>query len=139
MRLGGWVDLTVVGEAGDKELRQFNLWSQQSATDDPLDHDAVKAAVLRLAAWAGDAPAPIRASYHWWRPDRVEIERDGLRSPLPHPVGPGEQVTLAFRFRAPDQPGRYLLAVDLVEEGLAWFSDAGVPPLAVPITVTSAA
>lgn len=86
--------------------------------------------------WAGDVPAPVRVSYHWWRPDRVEVERDGLRSPLPRTVEPGTQATIAFRLRTPDQPGKYLLAVDLVEEGLAWFSDAGVPCLTVPVTVT---
>jgi hypothetical protein len=86
--------------------------------------------------WSPDAPAPVRASYHWWRPDRVELERDGLRSPLPHAVAPGAQATIAFSIRVPDQPGPYLLAVDMVEEGLAWFSDAGVACLAVPVTVT---
>jgi len=85
--------------------------------------------------WSTDVAAPVRASYHWWRPDRVELERDGLRSPLPHVVEPGEQATIAFRVRAPELPGRYLLAVDMVEEGLAWFSDAGVPCLVVAVTV----
>jgi len=46
-------------------------------------------------------------------------------------------VTIAFRVRAPERPGRYLLAVDLVEEGVAWFSDAGVAPLTVKVTVRS--
>jgi hypothetical protein len=85
--------------------------------------------------WASAEPAPVLASYHWWRPDQVELERDGLRSPLPKPVAPGETVTLAFRVRAPERPGRYLLAVDVVEEGVAWFSDAGVAPLTMRVTV----
>jgi PD-(D/E)XK nuclease superfamily len=59
VRLGGWVDLAVVDEHGGKELRQFNLWSMQAPGDDPLLHDAVKAAVLRLAAWVGDAPLRV--------------------------------------------------------------------------------
>jgi len=106
MRLGGWVDLTVVGEAGDKELRQFNLWSQQSATDDPLDHDAVKAAVLRLAAWAGDAPLRVvwadlvrglasecivdlrrdgdLAELRSWLDGRVEVVRRRIATPAAH-------------------------------------------------------
>jgi SAM-dependent methyltransferase len=85
--------------------------------------------------WASVEPAPIQASYHWWRTDQVELARDGLRSPLPKPVAPGETVTLAFRVRAPERPGRYRLAVDLVEEGVAWFSDAGVAPLTLRLTV----
>jgi SAM-dependent methyltransferase len=85
--------------------------------------------------WASAEPAPVQASYHWWRTDQVELERDGLRSPLPHPVAPGETVTVAFRVCAPERPGRYLLAVDLVEEGVAWFSDAGIPPMRLTVRV----
>jgi hypothetical protein len=59
LRLGGWVDLAVVDAHGGKELRQFNLWSQRESTDDPLTHDAVKAAVLRLASWVGSAPLTV--------------------------------------------------------------------------------
>ncbi|HXY92851.1 MAG TPA: PD-(D/E)XK nuclease family protein [Acidimicrobiia bacterium] len=55
IRLGGWVDLTVVDGDGAKELRQFELWDGRVPGDDPLELDSVRAAVLRLAGWAGDA------------------------------------------------------------------------------------
>jgi RecB family exonuclease len=56
LRIGGWVDLTVVDERGRKELRQLELWGGRQRGPDPLDHGAVKVAVLRLARWAGPDP-----------------------------------------------------------------------------------
>ncbi len=59
LRLGGWVDLTVVGEDGTRELRQFDLWNGRAPNADPLELDPVKAAVLRLAQWASDTPLRV--------------------------------------------------------------------------------
>jgi hypothetical protein len=36
---------------------------------------------------------------------------------------------------APDKPGRYVLAYDLVHETVAWFSQKGVIPLEIDINV----
>ena len=52
-RLGGWVDLTVVGEGGTKELRQLDFWVGP-VPEDPLDDWKVKLALLRLDDWLGD-------------------------------------------------------------------------------------
>ena len=54
VRIGGWVDLTVVGEDGTWELRQLDLWDGRRPVEDPLELEAVWVAVLRLARWAGD-------------------------------------------------------------------------------------
>jgi PD-(D/E)XK nuclease superfamily len=54
LRLGGWVDLALVGDGGAKEYRHFELWNGRAPVCDPLELESVKAAVLRLASWAGD-------------------------------------------------------------------------------------
>jgi hypothetical protein len=54
VRVGGWVDLTVVGDDGTKELRQLDLWRSRAPRDDPLELPAVWLAVLRLRPWVGD-------------------------------------------------------------------------------------
>ena len=59
MRIGGWVDLTVTGGDGAKELRQLDLWGGRAPVDDPLELDAVRVAVLRLARWCGDEPLRV--------------------------------------------------------------------------------
>jgi SAM-dependent methyltransferase len=87
-------------------------------------------------AWTSDGGGRVFASYHWLDRRRKIVVRDGVRSPLPRPLAPGDECGVAIRLRAPDRPGRYLLALDLVDEGTAWFSDAGVPCLLVPFRVS---
>ena len=53
-------------------------------------------------------------------------------------VAPGGTGRFAFTVRAPDAPGDYPQYFNLVQEGVAWFSDSGVPPddqLQVRLTV----
>jgi glutamate-1-semialdehyde aminotransferase len=50
-------------------------------------------------------------------------------------VGPGEEATVHFPFRAPDTPGVHRVAVDLVHAGITRFSDQHVSPWPIDITV----
>lgn len=60
VRVGGWVDLTMVHPDGTKELRQLNLWSNpRTPRDDPFEHEAVWVAVLRLRPWVGTDPLVV--------------------------------------------------------------------------------
>lgn len=74
---------------------------------------------------------PVLLSYHWLDQKGGMVIEDGMRSPLPRPIAPGESATVAFRVQCPDEPGRYTLAVDLVHEHVTWFSRAGVPALRI--------
>lgn len=58
VRIGGWVDLTVVGADGRRELRQLELWGRR-APDDPLADWSVRTAVVRLADWLGEGPVTL--------------------------------------------------------------------------------
>jgi hypothetical protein len=53
--------------------------------------------------------------------DRHLLVREGGRYPFPADLHPGQQTLLPFDVRAPEVPGEYLLAVDLVEENVRWF------------------
>ena len=53
---------------------------------------------------------------------------DGLRTPLERVVAPGETLRQQVALRAPIPPGRYRLAVDLVEEHRFWLSELGNAP-----------
>lgn len=89
--------------------------------------------------WSSDDPAgAFNLSYHWLDPAGDEVVFDGLRTPLERPLGPGEVLEQPLRIVAPDAPGRYRLAVDLVHEGHTWFSEAGNPALEVAIRVRPA-
>jgi hypothetical protein len=59
LRIGGWVDLAVVGPDGAKELRHVDLWGGRAPNEDPLELESVRVAVLRLSGWAVDQPIRV--------------------------------------------------------------------------------
>lgn len=64
-------------------------------------------------------------SYHWKTNDGVMYLKEGERTPLPEVVRGGKTFSLHVDIRAPLEPGRYLLELDMVREGVTWFSEAG--------------
>ncbi|HEY6041842.1 MAG TPA: hypothetical protein VIX58_06895, partial [Anaerolineae bacterium] len=60
---------------------------------------------------------------------------DGARTELPREVAPGESITLDAEVHPPDHPGMYRLEVELVNEGVAWFSERGVTPFSREVQV----
>ena len=55
--------------------------------------------------------------------------------PLPHSVAPSETVRLRIRTPAPQQNGRYVLKLDLVNQHVCWFEDAGSDPLTFEFSI----
>ena len=88
--------------------------------------------------WSSAGETPIFLSYHWLDASGVMVEEDGLRTPLPRTVAPGDACTMSLRVRTPAAAGRYTLAIDLVEEGVTWFSRAGAPTRQVRVTARGA-
>lgn len=72
--------------------------------------------------WKGQGAASIKLSYHWLDEAGIVVEFDGLRTPLPHAVKPGNRLALRQKIQAPEAPGRYILELDPVYEHVAWFS-----------------
>ena len=87
------------------------------------------------ANWRSHAHSGIYVSYHWLDQRRNPIVWDGLRTYLPHSVAPGEQLELAIAVRGAIPPGRYRLALDLVDEGRLWFGELGGNPLELDVAV----
>lgn len=106
------------------------------ATLEPSEITTVPVTV-RNAGSAPISPVNLALSYHWndaADPKRV-IVWDGRRTAIGRPIGPGETHTAGLRLQAPDQPGEYVLEVDLVREGVAWFSKKGSPTSSHPVSV----
>lgn len=76
---------------------------------------------IGAVAWHDD----VVASYHWLDERGNAIVWDGIRTPLPNTVSPGERAKLGISVRAPIPPGRYRFALDLVAEHRAWFGELG--------------
>jgi hypothetical protein len=67
----------------------------------------------------------FRLSYHWLDDLGNAIVWDGLRAPLE--AAPGQVTRVELPIRAPIPPGRYRLAVDVVDENRLWFGEVGEP------------
>ena len=65
---------------------------------------------------------PVHLGNHWLSRDGELLQLDDGRAPLPHDVAPGEEVELELPVTAPAEPGDYVLELDLVQEGVAWFA-----------------
>jgi glycosyl transferase-like sugar-binding protein len=65
----------------------------------------------------------IRLAYRLYGPDGSAVVAEGLRTPLPGPVDPGQTVVAPLTVVAPTK-GRHVLEVDLVHERVRWFGDA---------------
>ena len=77
--------------------------------------------VFLASHWLDDRDNPI----HW----------DGPRNPVP-PLAPGERAAVDAVLHVPIPPGRYRLALDMVAELRAWFSELGSPMLSQDVQVT---
>lgn len=78
---------------------------------------------------------PIRASYHWADSSGNIVERDGLRTEFPSPLGPMRLATFDLAVLAPGVPGDYTLVFSLVQERFAW-ADELRPDVAVRVLAT---
>jgi SAM-dependent methyltransferase len=88
--------------------------------------------------WNSQDTSPVFLSYHWQDRSGRTLVRDGWRSALPAVLAQGQQAQATVRVQAPEDVGDLVLAIDLVHEGVAWFSDHGVPPASVPVRVQRA-
>jgi hypothetical protein len=73
--------------------------------------------------WWAHGKRPVNLSYHWHDRKGNVIEQDGLRTPLPRDVGPGESIRLPGLLRAPQRVGALRLTWTLVQEEVAWFDE----------------
>jgi SAM-dependent methyltransferase len=88
------------------------------------------------------SPIPWEYDGHWyialgnhWLDDRGNLVRlDDGRAPLPV-LSPNNSVDLNLEITAPPRPGRYLLELDVVQEGVTWFANKGSPTLRLPVCV----
>jgi len=96
-------------------------------------------------AWVDDGswplPGVVRVGARWTDADGAVVD-DSTRASLGALMWPGDRVAVELLIAAVDAdgapltPGRYTLAVDLVQEGFAWFAAPGAEPLRLAVEVT---
>lgn len=90
------------------------------------------------APWLTSGAYPVRVGYRWLNAAGFPVVADGGRAALPAPVPPGMLVRAELRVEAPPEPGNYTLQIELLEEGMAWFSHHGIPPLNLAVSFAAA-
>ena len=71
----------------------------------------------------------------WLDSDGKLITNMDGRYGLPADLGPGRDVEVPLEITAPAKPGKYILQLDMVQEGVTWFQDKGSPVLKVNVDV----
>lgn len=71
----------------------------------------------------------VRLGAHLLRSDEEELNWDCGRAGLSRDVSTGESADLEFVFRAPKEPGDYIIEFDMVAEHITWFEDFGAGTL----------
>ncbi|MEX2229390.1 MAG: hypothetical protein WEB13_07100, partial [Dehalococcoidia bacterium] len=88
------------------------------------------------APWTSTGASPINLSYHWHDQSGNTVRWDGERTPLVGDVAPGAAATLQMKLTAPATGGTYRLTIDMVREGVGWFSSlGGTVPMTVDVVV----
>jgi hypothetical protein len=107
----------------------------------PVEAGAAQEATVELenagsATWRTRGRAEgLFLSYHWLDPRGNPIVWDNPRTPLERPVPPGEVLRQRLHLRGPVPPGRYRLALDLLEEDRFWLAELGNEPLEEDVDV----
>lgn len=84
--------------------------------------------------WRTSGRDEVAMSYRWMTyPEMVPVEVDYIINPLPGDVVSGEEADVEVTFTTPDEPGRYVLLIELVKAGVGWFSATGTKPVIVPL------
>ena len=116
------------------------------ADDTPEAIDAGGSATVSLSfsnagalTWPAGRAAPVRLSYHWLRgacPGAEAAVWYGGRTALTSDVAPGAEVTdLVMTVAAPATAGNFCLELDLVREGVTWFSSVAAATLKRTVSI----
>jgi SAM-dependent methyltransferase len=73
-------------------------------------------------AWRPAEHGELNVGDHWRDAAGRLVRLDDGRAPLPGELEPGAEAEVELPVTAPDEPGDYLLEVDVVQEGVAWFA-----------------
>lgn len=74
-----------------------------------------------------DNPTGVNLAYHWLTTDKIMLLREGIRTQLVADLASRRTADLTLCVIPPDEPGIYLLELDMVREGVTWFSESGSP------------
>ena len=116
-----------LAEAGGEAVPIAGGQSLLAGLNMRLSSPKVLVDIGNLAELTGQSYADgiVRLGAHLLGADEEELNWDGGRAILPRDLNPGESAEIEFVFRAPEQPGDYIIEFDMVAEHVTWFEDFG--------------
>lgn len=81
----------------------------------------------------------VQLTHRWVQPNGAIVVGNEARAALPCDLPPGEGLDLVLWFTVPAEGGRYVLELDMVQEGVAWFHEKGSAPARVSCRVEGGA
>ena len=85
--------------------------------------------------WPAGGPNPVDLGYHILTSGGQVVVWDGKRGTLGGDVAVGQSAVVQVPVQLPSATGDYQISWDLVQEGVAWFSQLGIGRLTEAITV----
>jgi hypothetical protein len=87
------------------------------------------------ATGEADGTFQVVLGNHWIDANNVVVTLNDGRTALPHDLEPGREIELPLTVTAPNTPGEYILELDMVQEYIAWFEEAGSKTLSIKVSV----
>ena len=92
-----------------------------------------------------DQKYAVKLGNHWLTAANEMAVWDDARQLLPHDLEPGAEIQVGITVTAPLRPGKYILELDMLQEGVAWFKQnsgaariqAEIGPAPAPVTTTT--
>jgi hypothetical protein len=105
----------------------WNKLQQQPDTDDVVP---LRIRNIGITRWPAQGASRVAVASRWWNMETERFFRgkEPVVTALPHDVGRGESVELEAAIRTPEQPGHYVLLVELFSRDFDWFSQTGLYP-----------
>jgi hypothetical protein len=97
---------------------------------------AVQVSNIGRTAWIPNEASNTALSYRIYDEESKTMVYEGERIPVPYAVKPEDRVELNLTITAPEKPGQYIVVIDMVQEGVAWFEDRGSEPLKIKLEVS---
>jgi hypothetical protein len=77
----------------------------------------------------------VNIGNRWLKTGTNEVNGLDGRTGMPADLPPGSEVELPLAVKAPEEPGDYVLEIDMVHEGVTWFYERGATPLRLAVRV----
>jgi uncharacterized protein YcfL len=97
---------------------------------------AVQVSNIGRTTWIPSQANNTALSYRIYD-EKKSLVHEGERIWLPYAIKPGDRIKLDISVTAPDQPGKYTIVIDMIQEGVAWFEDRGSKPCEIQLDVSA--